>query len=42
MELIVDCCPASLGIGIESSLLAKEVPVPVACGTDPVSLSVVQ
>ena len=45
-ELIVDGLPAHVGIGIVSlfclSSLVKRVPVPVACGTDPVSLGVAQ
>ena len=45
-ELMVDGILANVGIGIVllfcSSSLVKEVPVPVACGTDPVSLGVAQ
>ena len=44
-ELMVDGLLADVGIGIvpsiRSSSLAKEVPVPIACGTDTVSLGVV-
>ena len=43
---MVDGLLANVSIGIvpliRSSSLAKEVPVPIACGTDPVSLGVVQ
>ena len=42
-ELIFDGFVANVGIGIVplfcSASLAKEVSVPVVCGTDPVSLS---
>ena len=42
IELMVDGLLASVGIGIVplfcSSSLARKVPVPIVCGTDPVSL----
>ena len=45
-ELVVDGLLANVGIGtvtpICSSSPVKEVPVPIACGTDPVFLGVVQ
>ena len=46
VELIVDGILANVGIGIVSLLclssLVKKVPVPIACGTDPVSLLVLR
>ena len=46
VELIVDGLLTKVGIGLVSPLclssLVKEVPVPVACGTDRVSLGVAQ